>query len=436
MQLDFWFDLSCPYAYLASQRLERSLAGRAVTLRYKPMLLGGVFRATGAGDGPMGSLPPSKRQNLALDLMRWADLDGTPMQTPAAHPMRTVRALRTLLGLPEERWPAAVNALYAAYWQRGEDITSDDVIEAALRRAGLDGAEIQAALAGADSEAKKDELRARTDEAVALGIFGAPAFVAHTAAGPKMIWGQDRMMWVEALLDGWLPPASPPPADPRLQDGATIAAGGKAPSAIDFYFDVASPFAYLGLTQIARVARGHALTLRPILLGGLFRAIGTADVPLFAFPEAKRRYVTGELALWSSWWQVPVAFPRKFPQRTQTVQRILLDAAATPELQLRLAIAFGRAMWAESQDLEDEAVVAAILAAEGVDGAALARSKEAAAKEALIAATSQAAAAGVFGVPTCIVHDDEGPRRFWGQDRLTLVAAALGGWRAGGEAQL
>lgn len=431
MQLDFWFDLSCPYAYLASQRLERSLAGRAVDLRYKPMLLGGVFRATGAGDGPMGSLPPAKRQNLALDLMRWADLDGTPMQTPAAHPMRTVRALRTLLGLPEERWPAAVHALYAAYWQRGEDITSDDVIDAVLRRAGLDGAQIQAALAGADSEARKDELRARTDEAVALGIFGAPAFVAHTAAGPKLIWGQDRMMWVEALLDGWIPP-TPPPADPRLGDGAPIA----TPRRIDFYFDVSSPFAYLGLTQIARVARGHQLTLRPILLGGLFRAIGTADVPLFAFPEAKRRYVTSELALWSSWWQVPVAFPRKFPQRTQTVQRILLGAAADPELQLRLAIAFGRAMWAEGQDLEDEAVIAAILVAAGGDGAALARSKEPAAKEALIAATAEAAAAGVFGVPTCIVHDDEGPRRFWGQDRLTLVAAALGGWRARGEATL
>jgi 2-hydroxychromene-2-carboxylate isomerase len=429
VQLDFWFDLSCPYAYLASQRLGRSLAGRAVELRYKPMLLGGVFRATGAGEGPMASLPPAKRQNLALDLMRWADLDQTPMQTPSGHPMRTVRALRTLLGLPEETWPRAVHELYASYWQRGEDVTSDDVIAAALGRAGLDEATIKEALAGADSEARKEDLRARTDEAVRLGIFGAPAFVAHTEGGPTLIWGQDRMMWVEALLDGWRPPA-PPPADPRLVEETAT----RSPRQLDFYFDTSSPFAYLGLTQIARVARGHQLRLRPILLGGLFRAIGTADVPLFAFPQAKRRYVTSELALWSSWWQVPVAFPRKFPQRTQTVQRILLGAAGDPELQLRLAIAFGRAMWAEGQDLEDEAVVATILAAEGGDAQAIAQSKEAAAKEALIAATSEAAAAGVFGVPTCIVHDGSGARRFWGQDRLTLVSAALAGWRAGGEA--
>lgn len=447
MQLDFWFDLSCPYAYLASRRLGAMLAGRAAELRYRPMLLGGVFRAIGAGDGPMATLSPAKREHLGKDLLRWADLDGTPLTTPAGHPMRTVRALRTLLGVPEAQWSEAVDELYATYWQRGEDITQDAPIAAALRRAGVAEAVITAALAGADSEERKAELHARTDEAVRLGIFGAPGFVVHTAAGPRLIWGQDRMHWVQALLDGWQPPAPPPPAErihvtiPRLgpatPDGphgaAAAAARPERPRSIDFYFDTSSPYAYLGLTQIARVAAGHALRLRPILLGGLFRALGISDVPLFSFPEAKRRYLVGELALWSAWWSQPFAFPRRFPQRTLTAQRILIGLDDQPEVQLRLALAFGRAMWAEDRNLEEDATLAAILAAEGVPAERLAAAAEPAAKAALIEATNAAAAAGVFGVPTCIVDDGAGPRRFWGQDRLHLVSAALAGWRAAGD---
>jgi 2-hydroxychromene-2-carboxylate isomerase len=290
VHLDFWFDLSCPYAYLAAQRLDAMVRGRTVELRYRPMLLGGVFRAIGAGDGPMATLPPAKREHLAKDLLRWADLDGTPLTTPAGHPMRTVRALRTLLGVPEASWPAAVRELYATYWQRGEDLTQDAPIAAALRRAGLDDATIAAALAGADSEERKAELHARTDEAVRLGIFGAPGFVVHAPGGPRLIWGQDRMHWVQALLDGWQPPAPPPPAEtvavtlPRsgaapAPAGATSAAAARRKT-VHYYFDTSSPYAYLGLTQIERATAGHTLELRPILLGGLFRTLGITDVPL------------------------------------------------------------------------------------------------------------------------------------------------------------
>lgn len=433
VQLDFWFDLSCPYAYLASQRLRALTSGRAVQLRYRPMLLGGVFRAIGAGDGPMATLPPAKRDHLARDLIRWADLDGIPFAQPAAHPMRTVRALRTLLGLSEARWPEAVHELYLSYWQRGEDLTRDEGIAAALGRAGLDEATIRGALAGAESEERKAELFARTDEAVRLGIFGAPAFVVHTAAQPLLIWGQDRMEWVAALLDGWRPPAPPPP---RRQDDEPASPAAAGPRPLDFYFDIASPYAYLGLTQIERVAAGHLLRLRPILLGGLFRAIGTADVPLFTFPEPKRRYLGRELDLWAAWWAQPFRFPAKFPQKTTTAQRLLLGLGDEPALQLRLALALGRALWAEGKDLEDEALLVEQMSAAGLADAAarLAATKQPAAKAALIAATDAAAAAGVFGVPTCIVDDGQGPRRFWGQDRFRLVRAALEGWRAAGEA--
>src|SRR6185312_7748107 len=110
--LELWFDFSCPYAYLASQKAPHLARAAGVELAWKPMLLGGVFRGIGAGDGPMATLSPQKAAHNDRDMRRWAELLGAPFQMPAAHPMRTVRALRTLLGLPYSRWPQAIEALY------------------------------------------------------------------------------------------------------------------------------------------------------------------------------------------------------------------------------------------------------------------------------------------------------------------------------------
>jgi 2-hydroxychromene-2-carboxylate isomerase len=197
--LEFWFDFSCPYAYLASRRASEIARAASVPLAWKPMLLGGVFRSIGAGDGPMATLGAAKAAHNLHDMHRWADLDAAPFRMPAAHPMRTVRALRVLLALDHSRWPDAIAALYAAYWQRADDITHDDAIAAALRVGGASDDDIRTALARADSEAIKDELRRRTDEAIALGIFGAPSFVVD---GKEMFWGQDRMAFVERALKG------------------------------------------------------------------------------------------------------------------------------------------------------------------------------------------------------------------------------------------
>src|SRR5258705_9412815 len=154
------------------------------------MLLGGVLRATGAGDGPMATIGAAKAAHNFRDMHRWAERLGAAFRMPAGHPMRTVRALRVLLGLPRERWPAAMHAIYAAYWQRAEDVTRDDVLRGALTGAGFPAAAIDAAFAGAESDAIKAELRRWTDRAVERGVFGAPAF----AVGERgLLWGQDRL---------------------------------------------------------------------------------------------------------------------------------------------------------------------------------------------------------------------------------------------------
>jgi 2-hydroxychromene-2-carboxylate isomerase len=372
----------------------------------------------------MATLSPQKAAHNDRDMHRWAEIAGAPFQVPAAHPMRTVRALRVLLALPHSRWPAAIEAIYAAYWQRSEDITSDAVIAGALAGAGVSEADIAAALAGADD--KKDELRARTEEAIELGIFGAPAWVVRRER-PILVWGQDRLDWVSAVLAGWDPEAGAPPGGPRP---LRIAGAFRSPSTLDVYIDVASPFAYLGLTQLPALAEATGVTPRihPILLGALFRDIGQADVPLFAMPAVKQRYVNLEMDRWARWWGVPFEMPRKFPQRTVAAQRLIL-LAREHHADLRLAIALARAMWAEQKDLEDPATLRDILQDCVLPVEWVERTQEPAMKQQLAEETAGARAAGVFGVPTWIV---DGQHLFWGQDRTELVVRALGGWKPAG----
>ena len=389
---------------------------------WKPMLLGGVFRGIGAGDGPMATLSPQKAAHNHADMHRWAAHFGVPFQLPAAHPMRTVRALRTLLALPHSRWPDAIHAIYAAYWQRAEDITSDAVIARALEGAGVTAADITSALSRADDPAIKDELRARTDEAIALGVFGAPAWVLRRPQGPLLLWGQDRIAWVNAALAGWDPDAGPPPGGPRPLLEAPPARPG---ATLDVYFDVASPFAYLGLTQLPALACATGVTprLHPILLGALFKQIGQVDVPMHAMPEPKQRYVRAEMDRWARWWGAPFSFPAKFPQRTVDAQRLCLLACDRGfDAGVKLAMHLGRAMWAEGKDLEDKEVLRAVIESAGLPGGWVDRTKDPELKERLAESTARAVERQVFGVPTFVVNEEH---LFWGQDRLELVVEAL-----------
>ena len=409
--LELWFDFSCPYAYLASRRA----LTLGVPIDWRPMLLGGVFRGIGAGDGPMKTQSLAKAEHNYRDMHRWAEVFDVPFKMPPGHPMRTVRALRTLLGLPHSRWPDAIAAVYAAYWQRGEDVTNDDVIASSLRGAGVPDADITAALAGAESDAIKDDLRKRTDEAIGLGIFGAPAWVWRDRN--LLVWGQDRMPWVEAINAGWDPDAGPPPGGPRPLAPPSLG------NWVEVFYDVSSPFSYLALTQLpALAASGTRVGLTPILLGALFKDIGQANVPLFAMPPPKAKYIGLEMKRWANWWGVPFMMPKKFPQRTVTAQRLPLLAG---DRAIELALALGRAMWVEQRDLEDEAELVRILESNGFSRSLIPITQEPGVKQMLIDNTARAKDLNVFGVPTFLVNNKF---LFWGQDRLDLVVRAIGGW--------
>ena len=434
MQLEIYFDFSCPFAYLASREVESLAARTGAELTWRPMLLGGVLKAIGAEPALAGEAA-GKRRHHKVDIQRWAEVRGHAIRFPPGHPVRTVRALRTVLAVDEPRRVPLIHALYAAYWERGERIDEEPVLRAALDRAGVAGPDLERALAADGDPAIKDELRRRTEDAIARGVFGAPALVADG----HLLWGQDRLDQAEAILRGWDPAAGRPPGEgPGPCPGepgpdVRAAAGGDRPvpaggrPVIEFWYDFSSPFSYLAATQVERVAAraGAELVWRPMLLGAVFRDSGTANVPLFAMSEAKRRWMAADLALWAAWWGVPYRFASHFPQKTVTALRLALLAG---DRIADLSRALFRAFWADDRNLEDPEVLRGVVDGLGLDGAAmLARTQEPAVKQMLIDSTAEAVKRGVFGAPTFLVRRGGQERLFWGQDRLGLVErAALG----------
>lgn len=427
--LEFWFDFSCPYAFLASREVAALAAQGGATLRWRPMLLGGVFAAIGAGQGPMATLSPTRRAYIADDLARCARRQHLDVAMPAQHPRRTVLALRSLLALPTAHWPRAIAGLFDAYWLAHRDIAQPDVVAQVLADACGDAVVARAAVEAAARDDIKAQLRAHTAEAVAAGIFGAPAYRVldeRQADPPMLFWGQDRASHVAAALAGWDGKAPRAAATP-WQASAELHRG-RPPLVLSYYFDFASPFAYLGASQVQRLAAelGATLAWRPFLLGGLFRAIGTDDVPLLTMPAAKRAYFLADFARWAAWWQVPFAFPTRFPVKTTAPLRIAM--AALEQYPQAQAVAWinvvFEALWVHGDDLDDEDVLRACLVKASLPTDLLVEATSQPRKRQLIEATNEAAARGVFGAPTIVVSAGSRETLIWGQDRWELVADA------------
>jgi 2-hydroxychromene-2-carboxylate isomerase len=188
----------------------------------------------------------------------------------------------------------------------------------------------------------------------------------------------------------------------------------------EIYWDFSSPFSYLGSMQAEKLATrtGATLVWRPMLLGGLFKAVGQVDVPLLAWSDTKRRYYLEDLKRFAAYWGVPFRFPTRFPMLSLKALRAYL---ALPEDRRGLfrERTFA-AYWAHDRDIADEGVLRDLIGP-GADEA-LERAQSPEVKKALIDATQRAIDAGVFGAPTWVI---DGKDLFWGQDRIPLVEKAL-----------
>ncbi|MGO4390548.1 2-hydroxychromene-2-carboxylate isomerase [Variovorax sp. M-6] len=191
--VDFYFDFGSPAAYLAYTQLPHVCADTGATLVWKPMLLGGVFQATG-NHSPAEI--PAKRPYLNEDLKRFARRYGVPFQHNPHFPINTLLLMRGATGLQmrePERFGAYVDAVFHAMWVEPRNLNDPACIGAVLQEAGFDAAQL---LALANAQDVKDLLKAHTQEAVQRGVFGAPTMF----VGGRMFWGQDRLDFVREAL--------------------------------------------------------------------------------------------------------------------------------------------------------------------------------------------------------------------------------------------
>ncbi len=192
--VDFYFDVGSPAAYLAWTQLPALCLETGATLNYRPMLLGGVFQATG-NHSP--STVPAKGAYMNDDLGRYAKRYGVPFRSNPFFPINTLTLMRAVTAVQMSepvRFSQLVDALYKAIWADAKDMNDPAAVAAVLQAAGFDP---QVLVAQAGDPQVKDRLKAVTQDAVARGVFGAPTFFVDG----QMYWGQDRLDFIKEALE-------------------------------------------------------------------------------------------------------------------------------------------------------------------------------------------------------------------------------------------
>jgi len=185
--IDFWYEFASTYSYPTAMRIERLAADIGVTVRWRPFLLGPIFKAFGWNDSPF-NIYAAKGRYMWRDLARVCEADGLPLRLPPVRfPQNGLRAARLALAGEKDGWtPAFTRAVFAANYAEQKDISDEATLAAILGGIGVDAA---AAFAAANAPDAKEALKAQTAEAQARGLFGAPSFT----VGDELFWGNDRL---------------------------------------------------------------------------------------------------------------------------------------------------------------------------------------------------------------------------------------------------
>lgn len=191
--LQFHFDFSSPYGYLASQKIEALAARHGRAVDWRPMLLGAAFKV--AGTQPLTSIP-LKGDYTKRDLPRSARYHGVPFRMPSKFPIATQAPARIVLwqkAIDPGASAPLVKALYRAYFVDDRDISSPDVAADVAAEAGFNRDGARAAI---DDPAIKDQLKRNVEAAIAAGVFGSPFIIVDG----EPFWGIDRFDQIERWL--------------------------------------------------------------------------------------------------------------------------------------------------------------------------------------------------------------------------------------------
>ena len=191
--VQFWFEYASTYSYVAAMRVEQVAAARRVPVQWKPFLLGPLFQRQGWADSPF-NLYPARGRYMWRDIERLCGQYGIPFRRPTAFPRNSLLAARVaILGEGASWLPEFSRSVYLANFAQDHDIAEPDLVAGILDALGQEGGRL---IDLARSPENKARLRAQTERAWELGIFGAPSFVVNG----ELFWGQDR---IEQAFD-WL----------------------------------------------------------------------------------------------------------------------------------------------------------------------------------------------------------------------------------------
>lgn len=195
-ELDFYFDCSSPWTYLAFHAVQPLAAELGAGIVWKPILVGGVFNAVNQTVYDSRANPnPRKADYMRKDLADWAALYGLRIDfPPTVFPVNSVKCMRgAFVALDDGKLVPYATAAFEAYWSDDRDISKEEVLADIADRAGI---ERQRFFAGIETAACKARLRANTDELIARGGFGSPTMF----VGQAMFFGNDRLPLVAAAL--------------------------------------------------------------------------------------------------------------------------------------------------------------------------------------------------------------------------------------------
>ncbi|MXI45383.1 2-hydroxychromene-2-carboxylate isomerase [Pseudomonas moraviensis] len=191
--VEFYFDLGSPTTYLAHTQLAKICADTQSELIYMPMLLGGVFKATGNASPAM---IPAKGRYMFQDLDRFAKRYGVQLRFNPHFPINTLILMRAVTGMQmrqPQRFAEFVDCLFKALWVEGRNLNDPQTVAAVLTENGFDPQEI---IALTNDESVKAALKENTEAAIKRGVFGAPSMF----IGDQLFFGQDRLDFVEEAL--------------------------------------------------------------------------------------------------------------------------------------------------------------------------------------------------------------------------------------------
>lgn len=195
-QLDFYFDCSSPWTYLAFHAIQPLAQEAGAEIAWKPILVGGVFNAVNQTVYESRAKPnPRKQAYMQKDMQDWARLYGLAIKfPPSVFPVNSVKCMRgAFVALDQGKLIPYAAAAFAAYWGDDRDLSKEDVLADIATRAGI---ERQQFFAGIETDSCKARLRSNTDELIARGGFGSPTIF----VGDDMFFGNDRMPLIKAAL--------------------------------------------------------------------------------------------------------------------------------------------------------------------------------------------------------------------------------------------